>query len=271
MLKFLKTARLSVILLAVMFLLFFLHYLNVLLPLENLTIWLLAPIQQRVYATGTKINNLYFAAVKQKELSKANKQLEEEVANLTVANAELKTRLEESRELLLQHDFLSRQDYSAIVAKVIGKNPEPTRQAIILNKGSQDGVKVNLPVLSANGVIAGKIYQVKQNSAQAILLYDSRSRIAALVQNDAKSKGVVAGEHGLSLKMEFLPQTEIVKVGQVVVTSGLEANIPAGLVIGKVRRVEAESNSFFQTAWLVPLIRLDDLTVVSILENPNDN
>lgn len=271
MLKFLKTARLSVILLAVMFLLIFLHYLNILLPLENLAIWLLSPIQQRVYAAGAQINNLYFAAASQSELTRANKRLEEEAADLTVANAELKIRLAESQELLLQHDFLARNDYDAIVAKVIGKNPEPTLQAIILNKGSQDGVKVNLPVLSSNGVIAGKIFKVKPNSSEAVLLYDARSRIAALVQNDAKSQGVVSGEHGLSLKMDFLPQTEIVKVGQIAVTSGLEANIPAGLVIGKVRRVEAASNSFFQTAWLSPLIQLDNLTVVSILKNPNDN
>ena len=254
-----------------MFLLIFLHYLNVLLPAENLAIWLLAPIQQRVYAAGARINNLYFAVASQSELTKSNQRLEQEVANLTVANAELKTRLEESHELLLQNDFLARHDYTAIAARVIGKNLEPTRQAIILNKGRQDGVKVNLPVLASNGVIAGKISQVKANSSEAVLLYDSRSRIAALVQNDAKSKGVVFGEHGLSLKMNFLPQTEAVKIGQIAVTSGLEANIPAGLVIGKVQRVEAESNSFFQTAWLAPLIKLDDLTVVSILKSPNDN
>lgn len=271
MFKFLKTARLSVILLTVMFLLIFLHYLNILLPLENLAIWLLSPIQQRVFAVGTRVNNLYFAAVSQSELTKANERLAAEAADLTVANAELKIRLAESQELLLQHNFLARNDYDAIIAKVIGKNPEPTRQAIILNKGSQDGVKVNLPVLSSNGVIAGKIYKVKPNSAEAVLLYDARSRIAALVQNDAKSQGVVSGEHGLSLKMDFLPQTEAVKVGQIVVTSGLEANIPAGLVVGKVQRVQAESNSFFQTAWLAPLIKLDDLIVVSILKNPDDN
>lgn len=271
MFKFLKQTRLSVILLAVMVLLIFLHYINILRPFENLAVWLLAPLQQRVYTGGTKINNIYAAIVNQQELLKANKQLEEEVAELTVANAELKTRLAEGEELLLQHNFLAARTMPAIIAQVIGKNPEPTLQAIILNKGSKDGVKVNLPVLALNGVIAGKIFKVKDKSAEAILLNDSRSRIAAMVQNDAKSKGVVAGEHSLSLKMELLPQTETIKAGQIVVTSGLEANIPAGLVIGKIRRVQAESSSFFQTAWLSPLIKLDNLIVVSILKNPDDN
>ena len=91
------------------------------------------------------------------------------------------------------------------------------------------------------------------------------------MENETKSQGVVIGEHGLSLKMELIGQNEVVKEGETVVTSGLEPTIPRGLVIGKISRVLAEPNSFFQTAFIQSLVKVDSLVVVSVLKSVNDD
>ncbi len=269
MFKFLRSARLSAILLAVVVLLIFLHYAGVVKPIENLVARMLAPIQQQVYLLGTKFNSLYSNIYIGRDLVAENKRLTDENKGLLINNSQLKTQLQEVKEEKLQQDFLASTGLQAITARVIGKNPQPSLQAIILNKGSRDGVKVDFPLITADGVIIGKISQVKTNSSEAILVNDSRSRIASLVQNENNSKGVVVGEHGLSLKIELIPQNEKVQVGDIVVTSGLEPTIPRGLVVGKINRVTSEPNSFFQTAWLQSLTSINDLITVSILITPD--
>lgn len=269
MFKFVKTTRLSVVLLAVCFLLIFLHYVGILKPIENLVIQVLSPIQHRVYSVSTGINNFYSSFTGGKDLAEENKKLAEEINQLTIQNAQLKTQLQEQGEFLVQNNFLAENSLEAITAKVIGKNPEPNLQSIIINKGSKDGLIVGLSLITDDGLMVGKISKVKRNSAEAILINDSRSRIAAMVQNEFNSQGVVVGEHGLSLKMELIPQNELIQEEDVVVTSGLEPTIPRGLVIGKITRITSESNSFFQTAWVQPLVRIENLTVVSILKQPD--
>jgi len=268
MFNFIKRTRLSVILLAVVVLLIFLHYLGVIKPIEGLVIKILSPVQQRVYSLGVSINNFYSNLTIKKDLNEANKKLAEELNRLTVENAQLKVQLQENKEFSKEQEFLEAKGFKGVVAHIIGKNSEPAQQIIILDKGEKAGIKIGFPVITAEGVIVGKIYQVKNYSSEAILIYDSYSRMAALIQNESQSKGIVMGEHGLSLKMELIPKNELIKENDIVVTSGLEQNIPQGLVIGKISRFLNEPNDFFQTAWLQSPIKVDNLIFVSVLISP---
>ena len=269
MFKFIKSVKLPIILLAVAILLIFLHYLGILGPIENLIIRISAPIQHQFYSLGTAINSFYGNLNFNKDLVNDNKKLADEVQRLTIENSQLKTQIQENQAIAVQADFLAANNLQAITAKIIGRNPDPARQAIILNKGNQDGIRLDFPLITAGGVMVGKISQVKKNSSEAILISDSASSIAALIQNETETKGVVVGEHGLSLKMELIPQNEIVKEGDLVVTSGLEPATPKGLVIGKISQIESEPNSFFQTARVQSLVKIDSLSIVSILISPD--
>ena len=267
MFNFFRSIRLSVILLAVVILLIFLHYLSLLGPVENLFIRILMPIQRPFYSMGASINNFYFKITSNKNYQTESQRLNEEVKRLTIENAQLKSSLEEKISALNQKNYLASSSLEGISAKVIGKNPEPNLQAIILDKGSNDGVRENLPLITENGILVGKISKVRSNSSEAIMINDSRSRIAALIQNDSKTQGVVVGQHGLSLTMELIAKNEPVKEGDLVVTSGLEPTIPRGLVIGKINRIFSEANSSFQTAGIQPLVRVDSLIIVTILKS----
>jgi len=261
-----RKIKLPVALLAVLILLIFLHYIKVLTPVENLMIRIIAPVQNRVYMVGVKINNFYNVARFQKDLLKSNLELEQKVKDLTVENAELKIQLSEKQELQKQADFIFSSGFQAVNAKIIGRNLQSNFQTIILNKGKNDAIEIGLPVIAEQGIIIGKIVEVKNSSCQVLLINDSHSSLAALIQ-DTAIKGVVIGERGLSLKMELIPQDQQIKNGQVVITSGLEENIPKGLVIGQIEQVVSEPNSFFQQAFLKPLINFDDLIAVSVLKS----
>lgn len=260
-----KNTKLSLSLLAVVVLLIFLHWMGILQPVENLLIRIFSPIQSRVYSIGININNLYLTVSGKNEPLRFNQELEEEIQRLTVANAQLQVQLEETEALLTQQKFISSLGLDSITARVIGQNPEPDIQAIILDKGSRHGVGLDMPLITENGIMVGKIFKVRSHSSEAILINDSASRVSAVIQNEARTRGVVVGEHGLSLTMKLIPQNEEVSVTDLVVTDGNEMTIPRGLVIGQVSRVTTEPNSLFQTVRVRSLIKVDKLTIVSIL------
>lgn len=269
MLKFLRSARLSVILFIVALFLIVLHAVGILRPVEGFIVRIFSPAQQWTFGVGTAFNGWYQSLTGTSESQLEVEELREAVKMLTIENAQLRTLVDEDQELLLQQAFIERTGLQAVTAYVVGKNPEPNLQSIILNKGRADGVTEGSALIVGDGILVGKIDSVNQRSATAILVNDSRSKVAALIQNSNQSQGVVVGEHGLSMKMELIPQNEVVKIGDTVVTSGLEPNVTSGLVVGTVSRVETEPNGFFQNAQVSSLTTLDTVTVVSILINPN--
>lgn len=172
---------------------------------------------------------------------------------------------EENASLRRQLDFLEKTPYTTIGADVIGQDVEPIGNTLIVNRGSLHGVLAGQPVITDSGILVGKIVRADEESAIVRLLHDGQSKIAATVLNMDRSVGLVEGGYGLSVRMNFIPQNEAIAPGDLIVTSGLEAGIPRGLVIGRVEAVEKEAYQPFQRAILSTSAKLDRLLVVSII------
>ena len=175
--------------------------------------------------------------------------------------------LEEENEALRQQlQFFHTATATAIVADVIGKNIEPFGNSILINRGSSVGIVKGDPVIVHDGVLIGKIANVDRYTAVVRLLSDSQSKVAVTLLNQERSLGLVEGGYGISVQMNFVPQNEKVSVGDSVITSGLEASIPRGLLIGTVEAVEKEAYQAFQRATISPRINFEKLTIVTVLE-----
>lgn len=254
------------ILLAAVFLLIFLHYFKITTPLEGLIQKILNPIEHQFYVVGTTINKFYRHSGAPEDILTINQELTEKIKILTVENAQLKTLLLEKEREDQQIEFLTAEGLAAITAKIIGRSFQANQQTLIINKGWSDGVMAGAPVIAQQGVLIGQIAFVNSHSAHIILINDSLSSFGAVIQNQTFAKGVVVGDRGLSLKMELIPQGEEITVGDIVVTSGIEANIPRGLIIGQIEQVITKPNDLFQEAFIKTLVDFDDLVVVSVLK-----
>lgn len=264
-----RPVKLVVVLLAAVALLIFLHYTRVLPPVEGLVQNVLTPVEHRLYALGTAINRWY-RFPDQRDLAAANQLLEDRVNALTVENVQLKTLFAEQGWEQQQIEFLAAAGLEAINAKVVGRNLETNEQTLVVNKGIVDEVRVGAPVIAERGMLVGRVVAVRSHSAQVRLVNDSLSSFGAMIQNEGEDRGVVVGDRGLSVKMDLIAQGVPVVVGDVVVTSGIETDIPRGLVIGQVERVVSEPNNLFQQAFIKTLVDVDALVVVSILKPQYD-
>lgn len=256
--------------LAVIGLLIFFHYLHILLPIENFILNILNPIQEKIYNFGQKFNNF---------CSNGADQLYKKISALTIENAKLKILEEENQILKKELNFLEESQNKFVMARIVGRDPT-LPNTLILNKGEKDGIKINFPVVANEGILVGKIIKTEEKISIALLITDSKSKVAASIlsqqdpsallevnENDQRRPilGIVEGSHGLSIKMELIPQNEKVQKGDLVITSGLEKDIPQGLVIGEIESVKSEPDAVFQSATVKSLIPLDNLSIVAVI------
>ena len=256
--------------LATLVLLVFFHLLGWLAPVERIFYFVLNPVAAGVQSWSTGVSQKYSNSVRQGNLAVEAGDLQKKVEQLTVENASLK-KIQDENSVLRQHlKFLEGGEpkkyvLANIVSREILSGPEENLGDLIIDKGSDDGVIVGLAVLDPAGAVVGKITAVENKISRATLITNSGCKMAATLQNINKTIGVTDGNLGLTINMDYIPQMESVNVGDLAVTSGLESNIPRGLLIGQVAKVDRGSNDIWQSANIQPAANLDNLTIVSII------
>jgi rod shape-determining protein MreC len=257
------------IFLVVFGLLVFLHVVGALRPVENLFLNAVKPASGQFYNIGNAFNKSYQDRNSQASLQTKVDSLTTEVAALTIANSQEKELIDENQKLRSQLKFINENSYKSVAAAVIARESlvEGTDegQDLIINKGSQDDIAVGQGVVNEDGLIIGKIIEVKDTSAKICLTTSQACQLAATIQNQTKTQGVTDGDLGLTIRMDYIPQLEKVSAGDTVITSGLGGKIPRGLVIGKITEVRNQSNEVWQNATIEPLVNLNNLTVVTII------
>lgn len=164
------------------------------------------------------------------------------------------------RQLL---SFSADRQIRGIVGSVIGGDPSGWVKGILVDKGSAQGIATGMAVVNARGVV-GQVVSVSSHSSRVLLVSDHASGVDAIIEG-SRARGVVegGGEHVCELK--FVTKDVPVKVGEVVLTSGMDQVYPKGLVVGTVSYVGTASGALFQTIEMKPAVdfsRLEEVLIV---------
>lgn len=251
--------------LVVIGLVIWLHNLNATRFIENSFRFFINNSAAFIYQTTLK---LHVNAVKNEDATKLKESYHELLTKLRAYEADgvkLKLLEEENENLRAELRFFTSTTYNHVGADVIGRTIDPIGTTIIIDRGSESGIAINNPVITGNGWLVGKIARVEQTTAIVRLINDNQSKVAATAMNMVKSIGLVEGGYGISVRMNFIPQNEIIKFGDIVITSGLERGVPRGLIIGTVEVVEKKPQEPFQQAILKTAANLHTLTSLSII------
>lgn len=257
--------RLLVLFGSALALLFFLHLLGALTGVESALTRLLGAVERPLGAAAVAARASFTASFRPGALMAENASLRRERDGLLVQLAQLESVRDENAILRETLKFARRSVKPPIAAHVLADLPATGLHAITIDKGEADGVAVNQAVAVGDGILIGKVIEVKQATATVMLLTDTRSRVGAVIQGTERIQGVIQGERGLSLSMLLIPQDKEIRAGDLVVTSGIEPLMPKGLVIGRVQDVVAQERAPFKTATLVSpadFARLGAVTVV---------
>lgn len=188
-------------------------------------------------------------------------------------NARLKSELEEVEALRLQNEAeRQRPDITYVPAKVIGSDPAGLQRAVIIDRGTADGLRVGMAVVDPYMYI-GQITEVQERQARVLLLTDTNASVGAMLY-DARADGVVYGMRSNVLTMRHVDKDVAPGEMEWVVTSDIASsetalvppNIPVGIVIGEPQ-LDAQNDQLELT--IQPGANIDELTTVWIAV-PND-
>jgi rod shape-determining protein MreC len=167
-----------------------------------------------------------------------NQTLHQKVMELSLRNFRLNEEHLENQRLRELLGFRSQLEHQVIPADVIATDPNRTYFSVLINKGTLQGMKKNMPVVNMRGLV-GKIVGVSSSSSVVQLMIDPSFRASAL---DKRSRvfGIIKPQTGFTLRLDNVPLQEDVQVGDQVISSGLGGIFPPGLQIGVVTAVESE-------------------------------
>ncbi|MCJ7577593.1 MAG: rod shape-determining protein MreC [candidate division Zixibacteria bacterium] len=197
-----------------------------------------------------------------------NKKLQQKVMELTLENSELKEEHLENSRLRALLEFRSELEYQVIPAEVVAAEPNRPlgRGSILINKGKEEGIKRNMPVLNLYGLV-GKIEEVYPHRSTVQLMLDPDFRVSALDQR-SRVFGIIKPHPGpgLLLNLDNVPLGEDVQIGDEVISAGLGGIFPAGLKIGIISNVGEGSLSkttgysgVFQEIEVIPSVYFNSL------------
>lgn len=234
---------------------------------------LLAPVTDAVTGALTRLAAPVYAAGVQARRSisaitgrdGADEGLAKALDDLKIENAKLRALVAENESLKATMRFRERYDDVTVVARVVSESSDDAVRALVIDRGSEDGLRPDQPVIVGNGIVIGKIFEVRRRTSTVLLLSDSRSRLAVAIQNADDTIGVLEGDRGLSMSIGLIPQNAVISPGVVVVTSGTEPGIRRGLVIGSVAKVSKNSQDPFQSADIQPFLAAAQTIFVQVL------
>jgi rod shape-determining protein MreC len=232
----------------------------------------LVPVQRGLAETGVTSNRFFQAIGEFDRIRAENAGLRAANDRLTLENARLAEAAIAAQQGAKLEAAQRALPYKTVTAPVIARDPSGVLKTIVIGAGTDQGVRVDQVVLSEQGVV-GRVSETGSNYAKVLLITDSASSVSALVQT-SRASGIVRGQYGDSLVMEWILQSDPVKPGDVIVTAGLglgnelRSLYPKGLVIGTVVDVTKAEVSAYQRAVVAPAVDLRKLENVLIIADP---
>ena len=244
--------------------------------LDRVIVAIAAPVNEKLVAVSNNADSVrnFFAALT--TMQEENKKLKTEVETLRYANIQMAEIWAENQRLsnLLQYKN-DAKNLKLQTAKVIGKNIGDIKDTVLINLGSNAGLRENMAVVNASGLV-GIIDETYPDAARVLLITSPRCKAGGIVlRANSRVVGVVNGLAGgdAVLQMSNMARDADIVEGDIVVTSGFGGNHPGGLVIGTVSEVSLNVGGLLKQAKIVPAVdfgRLEEVMVVTDYQNPSN-
>jgi rod shape-determining protein MreC len=196
-----------------------------------------------------------------------NEQLRSQIEQMKLEQARMAEDANMARRIQTLLAFKEQYIENTIAAQVIGSSGSEQSRILYIDKGSDDGVKPDMAVITPTGIV-GKVVQVSPGSAQVLPINDQLSGVGAALK-DSRLQGILKGAPNGTTTLQYIMADEPVKPGEEVITSGGDRIFPKGLEVGKVVSAEPGKDLFLNIR-VIPSARLDRLEEVLIITKIQD-
>jgi rod shape-determining protein MreC len=199
-------------------------------------------------------------------LRQRNVELEAQVSRLQAQIIQLQQSLAETNILSALVDFARanpENQYQA--AAVIARDPSPFLQYVIINRGSDDGLRRGMPVVTQQGLV-GRIAAVTAGAARVQMITDQASTVNVRIE-PSKAQAVMTGQLSGDIVLDMISQEAVVNPGDLVLTSGLGGGYPPNILIGQVSGIRSRDQDLFQRGTVQTVVDFSRLEIVLVITN----
>lgn len=244
-------------------------------PLRIIANYTVVPMQKGISYVGMWISDMSDNFETMKEMRKKNDKLQSKVDALTIDNTRLRQEqyeLERLRELYKLDENYS--DYEKVGAHVIANNGSNWFSDFTIDKGTNDGIKVNCNVMAGSGLV-GIVTEAAPDYARVRSVIDDASNVSGMILSTSDTC-MVRGDLSLMsdgrLRFEKLANNDNkVEVGEQVVTSHISNRFVQGLFIGYVSEIEVDSNNLTRSGYITPAVDFSKLQEVLVITKTKDD
>lgn len=224
-------------------------------------------VQSPVTTVTSSVTGYFQSIVNLRSAQTENDELKQRVQKLEIEVQQKEELAKENESLKALLQLKNESKYDVLSAQIIGRDPSLWFDSAIINRGSLDGVKLNMPIVN-NGGLIGRVVAVSPITAQINLITKEKSGMGGVIGELGTSNalGVVSGNgKGELLEMGYIPGTIEVQVGEMVYTTGQDGIYPPGLKIGEVVEVKPGSATVTQQIFVKPNAKLYRMEEVAVL------
>lgn len=224
----------------------------------------ITPVEKILTGTGRFFRGAWGNYIDLHGARRENRELKEQLDRMKLDQAQLRAEVEQTHRLEVLLDFRQRVISKTVAAQVIGSSGSERSRIIYIDRGSHDGIKRDMAVITPDGIV-GKIKDVFPRSSQVLLINDRESG-AGVVLEKSRLQGVLRGNDQGELQITDIMSDENVHSGEPVVTSGGDSIYPRGLPVGTVMNAAADHDSEpFLRIGIRPAAKLDQLEDVLVI------
>jgi rod shape-determining protein MreC len=233
--------------------------------LRRWTVTAVTPLETVVHGSSMKVRGAWSNYLGLMHTRQQDAALKQEVARLRVEEASFAEDAAQGRRLGKLLEFKQQYVTSTVAAQVIGTSGSERSHVLYLDKGSDEGLRPEMAVITPDGVV-GKIRDVFPHTAQLLLISDPSSG-AGVVLATTRIRGIVKGTATGRVEIDNLTADSRIKVGEPVVTSGGDLVFPRGLPVGTIESIAPDPLHQPYTAIVIKtaanLNRLEEVLVVT--------
>ena len=226
----------------------------------------LAPVMKPAAAVSGFFEDAWDNYINLVDVRQENVRLRQEILELNARIVAAGETFQSNQRLTRLLDMKAMVKAPVVTASIVGEDVSAWFRTLVIDRGSSSGIAEGMAVVAAGGVV-GQVVKVAPASARVLLLTDHASGIAATIQR-SRARGVVKGKGEGLCSLEFTTREEDVKVGDLLVTSGIGGIFTKGLPIGEVAMVKRGEYGIFQTIPIRPAVAIGHLEEGLVVMRP---
>ncbi|MBM3303100.1 MAG: rod shape-determining protein MreC [Deltaproteobacteria bacterium] len=224
---------------------------------------LLSPFQRAAFAVHHRVGSTWKAYAELIGVREENERLKQEIRGLHAQRNALLDKERENRRLRKLLDLKTQHDFYSVVAQIVGEDAVGWYRTFFINRGSEDGLKANVPVTAAEGVV-GRISKLSRDMSQVLLITDPNFSVDCRVAQ-TRDRGVLSGSLENRCVLRYVKLDSEAKPGDEVVTSGLDGFFPRGLLLGRIESIGKDDQRLFLQAKVIPAVNFSEIEEVLVI------